>query len=264
MAHWLYNQPLWALCLALTLAAIGLSIGGILLVRRQRWMLKPEDVSSVAAIHAFVGVLYAVLLGLIVVAVQSGYHDVERAVMLEASATGDLYRNLHGLEHPESLQAAVRDYIRQVIEIEWQQVREGKHDDRTWALIDKLAYDIIELHPTTAHDQLLYPQLLSDMDSVLDARRERLFLGQQGISVITWVIISVGAVITLGFACFFPIARLWTHLLMVGLMSALFGLMISLIVSMDRPLWGQFSVEPDAFIKLSENLNRLQDIKQDN
>lgn len=54
------------------------------MVRRNGWMLDPEDNGTAALAHAFVGVVYAVALGLMVVGVQSGYAEVEMVVMKEA------------------------------------------------------------------------------------------------------------------------------------------------------------------------------------
>lgn len=62
-----------------------------MIVRHKKWMLSPEDNSTAALAHAFVGVLYAVALGLMVVGVQSGYAEVEEVVMKEAYLAGDLY-----------------------------------------------------------------------------------------------------------------------------------------------------------------------------
>jgi hypothetical protein len=248
-AHWLYNLPLWVLYSALTLISIVLSMGGVLLVHRRGWMLAPQDSGTATAIHSFIGVVYAVALALIVVDVQGEYHQVEQAIMAEVNALGDLYRTVGGLEQPsrERFAGKIRTYVKRVKSEEWPRVQQGEMDELTWKHVNELARGIIDFHPTTAHEESLYPELLSDVDRVVNARRLRLFLGTQGISAVTWIIIVIGAVITLGFTCFFPVSRRMPHLLMMGAMSALFGLILSLIVSMDRPLRGQFSLQPVAF-----------------
>jgi hypothetical protein len=106
-------------------------------------------------------------------------------------------------------------------------------------------------------EQLVYPQVLADLNTLLDARRQRLFLGAQGIGGLTWSIILIGAVVTIGFACVFPVRSRGAHLVMAGSLAAFFGLMLFLIVSMDHPLWGQLSVQPSAFAELQANLTRL-------
>lgn len=48
------------------------------------------------------------------------------------------------------------------------------------------------------------------------------------------------------------------HHLLVGTMSAMFGLMIFLIVAMDHPLWGTMSVQPDALKRVQANIVRWE------
>ncbi len=261
----LYNLPLWLLYLILIGFSIALCIGGTCIARWQNWRLNAENFDTASAIHAFVGTVYAIMLALIIADIQGEYHEVENAVVEEASATGDLYRNLHSLAQPERerFQSAVRDYVRQVIFEEWPVVQRGGRSDETWQRIDRFARAILDFHPATAQEQRLYPQILSDLDRVLDARRQRLHRGTQGLNQVTWMTIVAGGIITLGFFCFFPVHRLRAHLTLIGAMAVLFGLMISLIVAMDRPLRGQFSIQPEAFLRLDASFVRLRSTLSD-
>ena len=101
-------------------------------------------------------------------------------------------------------------------------------------------------------------ELPGGLDELLDARRMRLFHGQHGIGAVTWIIVLLGGVITLGFACFFSMERLRSQLLLTGMMGSMFGLMLFLIVAMDHPLWGSLGVEPDAFHDLATNMARIR------
>lgn len=58
------------------------------------WLRNPEDTATASFTHAFIGVLFAVALGLMVVGVQGGYAHVETLVMTEANLAGDLYRDI--------------------------------------------------------------------------------------------------------------------------------------------------------------------------
>jgi hypothetical protein len=102
----------------------------------------------------------------------------------------------------------------------------------------------------------MYPQLVSEIEEVLDARRERLFLGERGVGAVTWTIIILGGMITVGFTAFFEMRNRRAQLLLTSLMASMFGLMIFLIAAMDHPLWGRMSVEPDPFRDLQINIAR--------
>lgn len=253
--HWLYDLPLVLLCLLFVLGSVALAVGGVLLARRSGLTVSPEDNGTAAALHAFVGVVYAVALGLIVVSVQGDYGEVQEATMTEASAAGNMYRAIEGLEPAARarLHGELAAYLVLVVRDEWPASAHGRESRRTWAAVDRLAHAIHTLAPASPAEERLLPEIMEQLDALLDARRMRLFLGAQGIGVVTWTVILLGGVITVGFACFFHMDRLRSQLLLTGLMGAMFGLMLFLIVAMDHPLWGRLSVQPDAFRSLLSN-----------
>lgn len=257
--HWLYDLPLVVLCLGFVLGCAALGVGGVLLARRSGWTVSPEDNGTAAALHAFVGVVYAVALGLMVVSVQEDYDDVEHAVVTEANAAGDLFRSMEALE-PASrahFREMLARYVGLVITHEWPASQHNERSDTTWHAMDDLVRGLDGYQPATPAEERVLPELQAAADELLDARRLRLFLGQQGIGSVTWLVIGIGGIVTLGFACFFYMERPRTQLLLTGLMGGMLGLMLFLVVAMDHPLWGKFSVRPDAFLELRTNFEHL-------
>ncbi|HEX8242971.1 MAG TPA: hypothetical protein VF541_05740, partial [Longimicrobium sp.] len=90
------------------------------------------------------------------------------------------------------------------------------------------------------------------------ARRDRLFLGGRGVGAVTWTIIILGGMITVGFAAFFNMRNGRAQVLLTGMMAAMFGLMLFLIAAMDHPLWGRLSVDPGPFRQIAVNFARQQ------
>jgi len=258
--HWIYDLPLWLMCLMFVLGSVALGLGGVLLARRSGWTVSPDDNGTAASLHAFVGVVYAVALGLIVVSVQDDYGQVESAAREEANAAGNMYRALDAMTPATraTLRRELGTYVRMVITDEWPASAHGHASERTWRAVDELSRRIHTLEPASPTEERLLPELMEEMDEMLDARRMRLFLGQSGIGVVTWTVILLGGVITLGFACFFHMERLRSQLLLTGLMAAMFGLMLFLIVAMDHPLWGKLSVQPEAFREMQASYGRLR------
>ncbi|MES3007658.1 MAG: hypothetical protein V4751_07800 [Pseudomonadota bacterium] len=256
---WLYELPLWVLCCVVVLPGIGMSMAGVYVVRRLGWMLAPDDNGTAGFAHAFIGVLYAVALGLMVVGVQSSYSEVDTAVMNEANLIGDLYRDVEGLAEPirSELQELLLAYIDAVIAQEWPALAAGAlSDEHTWRLADELARRIITYQPSTDVELVVFAEVLDDVNLMLDQRRERLHLGTSGVGLVTWAVVLVGAIITIGVALFYNTASARAHYWLVGMMASMYGLMIFLIVAMDHPLWGDFSVSPDAFVEVQINLQR--------
>lgn len=258
--HWIYDLPNWALC-ALVLSLVVLyAVAAVLAVRRLRWRLDADDNATAAALHAFIGVLYAVALGLLVVSAQDDNSDVEKAVSAEANATGNLFRVAAGLEPANRLrfQREIGAYVRMVIVDEWPATQHARPSPATWGAMDRLSTGIYTFVPATPQEERVYPQLVGEMEEVLDARRERLYLGQRGVGAVTWTIIVLGGMITIGFAAFFRMGSVRAHLLLTSLAAAMFGLMLFLLLAMDHPLWGRVSIDPGPFRELEASFIRQQ------
>jgi hypothetical protein len=122
--------------------------------------------------------------------------------------------------------------------------------------MDRLATDVYAFVPTGPQEERVYPQLVGEMEEVLDARRERLYLGQTGVGGVTWTIILLGGMITIGYAAFFRMGSVRAQLLLTSLAAAMFGLMLFLLLAMDHPLWGRVSIDPGPFQELEASFAR--------
>lgn len=250
--HWLYDLPVPLLSAVLLALCIAYALATVWFVRRMRWRLSAEDNGTAAALHAFIGVMYAVALGLLVVSAQGDYGDVEEAVVSEANASGDLFRVMMGLEpaNRARLQRDLAVYVNLVIEDEWPASAHGERSVRTLRAVDRLADAVYTFRPSTPQEERVYPQLVGEMEEVLDSRRMRVFKGQQGVGLVTWTIVILGGMITIGFAAFFWMENTRAQLILTALMAAVFGLMLTLLVAMDHPLWGSVAVDAGPFVEL--------------
>lgn len=254
----LYDIPLFFLFILVISVCLIMGLAGTWLVRKNNWMLNVEDNSTATLAHAFVGVLYAVALGLMVVGVQSGYAEVEVVVMKEAYLMGDLYIDSEGLaeEHTTNIQTLSKKYINSVIIQEWPTIAKGNTmDEASQSIIDELAHYIITLTPQTDHNLVIYAELLDGLNELVDLRRERLHLGTDGVGTVTWIVVIMGALITIGMVWFYNTQSARAHYALVSMMSCMFGLMIFLIIAMDHPLLGEFSVSSKPFSEVLEDIH---------
>lgn len=255
---WIYSIPLWMLAASTLIVTVTIGLLGVAIVRRNGWMLSPEDTGTASFTHAFIGVLYAVALGLMVVGVQGGYSHVQELVMTEANLAGDLYRDIEGLHEPArtEFQSLTRQYIDSVVDVEWDLISRGEHSEETWYLVDDLLRKIVTYQPTTDVELVVFAEVLNGVNDMLDQRRERLHLGNIGVGFVTWGVVLLGAFITIGMAWFYNTPSAKAHYWLVAMMSSMFGLMIFLIIAMDYPLRGDYSVQPDVFVEVQANLDR--------
>jgi hypothetical protein len=159
----------------LVVCAVGLA--ALALVQR----LVPTEVrqghNDVAGfIYAVVGVIYAVLLALMVIAVWEDYEKARDTVEQEANALAEIFWLAHGLPEPDRhhLQELARSYAREVVDEEWALMEHGQASPRGWVLIDDIRATLQEVEPRTEAGRELYGEGLDQIQRLADARRMRL------------------------------------------------------------------------------------------
>ena len=87
-------------------------------------------------IYAVLGVAYAVLLGLMLIAVWEKWNAAETVTTEEANELAGIFYFAHALPPPEGrhIQELVRSYSEVVVEEEWPLMAQGKSSPEAWAL----------------------------------------------------------------------------------------------------------------------------------
>ena len=104
------------------------------------------------------GVAYAVLLGLMVVAVWQRWGEAESTVTGEANELATIVLLANGLPEAEGrhIQELARSYAREVVYEEWQLMARGEDSPEAWAILDEMRGSIQTLDPATDSQMLLY------------------------------------------------------------------------------------------------------------
>ena len=235
--------------LLIVFGSMTLAVGGLILVQR----LVPIDVrrqhNDVAGfIYAVLGVTYAVLLGLMVVAVWEQWNTAGHTVDDEASSLAEIFWIAERL--PESnrlrVQELARSYARVVVDEEWPLMKQGKSSPKAWDLLDEIRTNLQSFKPSTPQEQVLYEQSLEQMRGLADARRDRLIEAEQGLPVILWLVLVTGGVVVVGFTYLFGLQSTAIHLLMVASLAMIIALVIFTVAALNFPFGGDITIKPEA------------------
>jgi hypothetical protein len=224
--------------------------GGLVLVQRlmpTRRRMQHNDVAGF--IYAVLGVAYAVLLGLIVVAVWEDWNAANAVVDQEASELAEIFWLAHRLPQPEGhrLQELARSYARVVVKEEWPLMERGKVSPKAWTILDEIRDDIQRMQPATPTQQVLYEQGLQQVSDLADARRERLLDAEQGVPTVLWVVLIIGGVEVVGFTYLFGLQSTTVHVLMIMSLTLIIALVLFTVAALDYPFEGDIHIGPDAF-----------------
>src|SRR3712207_654747 len=227
-----------------------LAVGGLVLVQRLVSIEMRQQHNDVAGfIYAVLGVAYAVLLGLILIAVWEQWEAAKITADEEASEVAEVFYLANRLPQPEGhhTQELARSYAQVVVEEEWPLMAQGKASPKAWDLLDDLRDSIQRLDPSTDAQQVLYDQGLEQVRDLSDARRQRLLEAREGIPGILWVVLLVGGVVTVGFTYLFGLESTTTHILMVAALTLVISLALFTVAALNYPFKGDVRIGPDAF-----------------
>ena len=258
--YFFFSFPLPILFLFVVVTCMAIGLGGNWLVHRMGWVVTQNDNEAITLTHALAGVLYAVALGLMVVNVQAGYTEVKLVVMKEANLIEDLFIDAQGLSDNagEGIQELARAYIDAIID-EWDSIGDLQDSELpSHAYVEDLTRGFLGFEPVTDKDLVIYSEMLTGFNNLLDMRRERLHLGRDGIGSVAWLVVIVGALITIGMTWFHYTESRRLQYGLVGTMCVLFSLMIFLIVTMDHPLLGGFRVDSSPFEQAQQDMHVWQ------
>ena len=251
-----------------------LALAGLELVQRLVPATSRQRHNDVAGfIYAALGVIYAVLIALVVIAVWEEYDAASVTVEQEANALAEIFWLAHRLPEPEGshIQELARSYAEEVIHKEWPLMEQGQAPLMTqtqgtpagWTLIDEIRANLQQFQPRTPADEQLYAEGLDQVQRLADARRMRLVAAEEGIPGVLWSVLIFGGVAAIGFTYLFGLQNTWAHRLMVLTLASVIGLVLFTIGAMEHPFSGGARIGTEAFDLILERFetSKLSDLR---
>ncbi len=226
--------------------------GGVVLGRPLvRRYLGASHNEVMISLFAAAGVIYAVLLGFLVVVVWEAYDTAHRTLGEEAATLVPLYRLTYGMEAREGgqLRVLIRQYTQAVITDEWPQMGKsalGSHKahralekmDRLFATIDRA---------TKAADAEVDNKFLDLKSTIVMDRNERLLRASDTIPWVMWLGAVGGGVIIVCMSFLIYMERVEPHVLMASLMGGLIGLLLFIMAVLSNPFVGPLALSAKHF-----------------
>ena len=240
----------WLITFGKLFLVIGLSLLGMLLVRRNVTVSTLESHNDVAGfVYAVVGVIYAVLIAFMVFAVYGQYQTAEGRIEKEAASLGDLYRVSSNLREPTRSEVLVllKAYARTMVEKEFPEMEKGKFHEEPKIQHDKLWNLFYEYKPKDEIDGLWFNQALSTFIGFADAKRDRMASVKQALPSFMWLVLYVGGFITIVYSYFFGTRNVWAQTLIVIFLAGSVTLVLLLISALEHPFTGIIRVSPEPF-----------------
>ncbi|PQE00732.1 hypothetical protein CYL16_08280 [Mycobacterium sp. EPG1] len=247
---WLLQIPPTILVPLWVAGVVGLSVGGLFLFRKAVSHSRLENNNAVSgSVFQLGGVLYAVLVGFVVVVVWEQFSDAEDASGMEAAAVADLLRDSEALPAASrpAVEASLIHYTRFVIDEEFPRMDGGEYvPEQSGELHDVwLAYLAVE--PQTRNEIAFFDHAIVRLNDLGAARKMRVSSSEAYVPGELWVLLIGGGGVMMAFTFLFGTRDVLVHSLAVGLTAALLAFVLYLIFALEHPYVGALSVHPTAF-----------------
>lgn len=243
MLLFLCSLPLWLGAFFCVLAPMALAMLGPVLVRKRyplSVLVKNNEVAGFK--FATIGVIYAVILAFAIVSVWEKFNDAELRVLQETGASATLFRLTNG-DEPEAVatRAALRQYMTDVVEDEWPKMARGQESRDATRALDAVYAAAVRF--VDGRRPAIGVEVMKELGAITEARRGRLHLSMGVVPPALWAMLLSGALVTIGFTCFFGMENLRAQTAMTGALSFVVFLGLFVILSYDHPFTGDVSVE---------------------
>jgi hypothetical protein len=152
----------------------------------------------------------------------------------------------------------LREYTHVVIEKVWPEQRQGRIIDVGTRILNEFQQTLLTFEPTTPGQTALHGEALREFNLLIENRRLRVDAVDSGLSQVMWIVIWIGAAISIGVAYLYRIEDTKLHFILVALMAGFLALVIFMIVVNDRPFSGRNGIQPRSYQVVLEKLLELR------
>ncbi len=240
--------PSWVGLAAVVLGCAVIAGAAVLVVRRvvPRERLE-ENLEAASAKFQGVATLYGILLALVVFAVWSNWHEAADSVTGEAEQAVLLDRLAASFPEPlrGELQGAIANYLEVVIDDEWQ-LEGGVSLAARGAMADIYAV-VTGFVPPDDRLSNLQAQALDEVSALDQARIARVQNQDSALPSFLWVLLLLGAAVTIGFALTLVTPSPWSQAVMVAALAAVLAFSLYAVVALNEPFSRPFSLPPTPY-----------------
>jgi hypothetical protein len=263
--YWVYDLPNWLFATLTITVFVSFSMIGLWICRQLSLRIfgRHSQNDIVSFYLSAAGVFYGITLGLIAVGTYTTFSNVDDAVSKEAASVAALYRDVSSYPEPArgQLRRELEDYVGFVIKVEWPYQKQGIIAFDSVEHIRHLQEALGAFNPSTEREKILDEEALREFNHLVELNDMRHQSAKGGLPLTMYMVIIFGAVLNIVISWLLVVDNFKLHGVLNALMAALLGLLVFLIAAMDNPFRGEYSVSPEAFELMRDQLMKSQSIR---
>ncbi|MGW7378099.1 bestrophin-like domain [Streptomyces sp. NPDC054794] len=244
--------------LVLALAMLGAcAVVVVITLVRHRTASEDDDPTETPDVIEYmtmwIGVVYAIVLGLAVAGVWEARSVAQDHVQAEAQALHEISERVR--VYPPDVRNRIREdvnaYVGHVVTTEWKtMVDHGSLTDRGTELLGRVREDVTDFEPKSDFEAQAYQPLLDQVAAADQARNARADSTGATMPGVVWFGLLTGGAVTVAMVFALQIRRTRRELILAGLFSATIAFMLFLIWDLDAPYSRGITATAQPFLSL--------------
>ncbi len=251
MSRWIVqNVPAWWLVVIAIVALPALAVSIQWLIRRRApSVASGEHNDAVGFLGATAAVVYAIIVGFMVITLWENYVAAGDTVQNETVSLRDLvqFSSAFGPATQKEIRQLVVQYGNSVATMEWQEMAKGEASSATQEDLDRLITAVQSLRVQDPAQQEVLGTMLAQVDQVGSERQKRLELSGPQIPAPMWLAVILTSVVTIVFCLLFEVKSTWLRYFMVAAVAAVISSILVLSLLLEYPFSGTIEVNPTPF-----------------
>ncbi|HZN84202.1 MAG TPA: DUF4239 domain-containing protein [Mycobacterium sp.] len=241
---------LWLFLAIALVTSVLVAAGSVWLA--DRTLTKPVSEGHNGSLSPFltcVGLVYGALLGFTIVVAWEQFSSAEANVSNEASTLTTMYRQTVGMPVPEQTQMRelLRNYAKAVEGPEWQNaIRAGTGTEGARDALNDM-YRVLGGEQSSTASNPISQKFLDQLTTLASERNQRILDSKPRIPGLLWTGLIFGGVVLLGLGGFMRLGSARGHLVLLGAVAVLLGLLLFIVYWLDHPFGNQLGVTSAPF-----------------
>jgi len=198
-----------------------------------------RDPGPAIGVFGVLGVAFAVILAFVVFLAFEGYLRAWEGASHEAVAVTQLARTTRLLPDPQGpiLRGDLACYSRAVVDDEWPQMAAGNESEVVEDWLVRMEATVDEISVDSPRTEVALGHWLDQMAERREGRRARLVEADPVVPAAVWLLLLVGAAVTISYLTLFadPRDRSWVQALIIGSVTLLVVAGLLVVAFLDRP-----------------------------
>jgi len=251
------NVSVWWLTVICVVGLPTLTMGLEYVIRRRSpALLDGHQNEAVGYQSAVVGVVFAIIVGFLVITLWDQYTSAGEVVQAETSDLRDLvqFSQAFGPAAHARVQDQAAVYAESVATSEWPAMARGGSSPATQQDFNRLVDTVQRLRVRSLSEQEFLGSMLTQINDIGEERQERLDLAGQNIPGVLWLVVVLSSAGTLAFSLLLGIRSAWLHYFMVGAVAVLIGASLVLALELEYPFSGSVAVHSEPYQQVAHDL----------